>query len=321
VPRRDPQFDYLHPVDGSDPRVEWRGYHRFRELPQVLNPSSGFVQNTNSSPLFTTQGDENPRAEDFPGYMLGPEEFNPRARVSRDILENKRQFSFADWTTAATDSRIFEARRLIPELRAAFADYERDNRETARRVAPVLAELEAWDQRATLDSAAATVFVRWYIAMRQARMPEDAALRFALLDETRAALQRAHGDWRMQWGEANRLQRTHWSGDEPFSDARASLPVRGAPGWVGVVFNFYTMGPNESGRAYGRLGNSYVSVVEFGRERTQARSIVYFGQSGRPDSPHYFDQAPLYARGEFKPAPTSREEVLVAARRTYHPGE
>ena len=26
IPRRDPQFDWSKPVDGSDPRTEWQGY-------------------------------------------------------------------------------------------------------------------------------------------------------------------------------------------------------------------------------------------------------------------------------------------------------
>jgi acyl-homoserine-lactone acylase len=317
VPRRAPGYDYLRPLDGSDPGNEWRGYHRFDEMPQVLNPSSGFVQNTNSSPFYTTAGEDNPRAEAFPAYMIGPETYNPRAQASRRILEGQERFSFEQWTTLATDTYLTEAARLIPELRAGVS---RIDAAIAARLEPVLTELETWERRATLDSVATTVFVRWYIALRRAGMPDDPAQRLALLDETRAALVRAHGDWRMPWGEANRHQRTAWHGEEAFSADRDSLPARGAPGWVGVIFNFYTGDPDATGRAYGRLGNSYVSVVEFG-ETQRAGSVVYYGQSGRPQSPHYFDQAPLYARGEFKPSPTTPEDARAAAIRSYHPGQ
>lgn len=320
VPRRRPGFDFLRPVDGADPNTEWRGYHRFRDLPQVLNPADGFVQNTNSSPFFTTAS-ENPIESRFPAYMIGPEIFNPRARVSRSILEGKRLFSFDDWTQAATDTRVWEAQRLIPELRAAFPAFANAQPEAASRVAPVLGTLEAWDQRGALDSIGMTIFVRWFLRMRAEGMPADAARRLTLLDQTRADLERDFGDWRVAWGEVNRLQRRHWSGSEAFDDGAPSLAVRGGPGWIGIVFNFYTAPPTARGRAYGRMGNSYVSVVEFGPTQTRARSIVYFGQSGRPNSPHYFDQAPLYARGEFKPAPTTREEIAAAAAQTYHPGE
>jgi hypothetical protein len=37
--------------------------------------------------------------------------------------------------------------------------------------------------------------------------------------------------------------------------------------------------------------------------------------------PHYIDQAPLYARGEFKPAWFSSGDVKKNAKRAYHPGE
>ncbi len=60
VPRRDPQFNWSLPVDGSDPRTEWKGLHPVAELPQLLNPSDGYVQNCNSSP-FTTCDTGNPQ--------------------------------------------------------------------------------------------------------------------------------------------------------------------------------------------------------------------------------------------------------------------
>ena len=48
VPRREDRFDYTKPVDGSDPASDWGSLHRLNELPSVLNPPNGWVQNTNT---------------------------------------------------------------------------------------------------------------------------------------------------------------------------------------------------------------------------------------------------------------------------------
>ena len=53
---------------GSDPRTDWQGYLTVDELPQVLNPKSGFVQNCNSSPFAVTD-EGNASLGDFPSYL------------------------------------------------------------------------------------------------------------------------------------------------------------------------------------------------------------------------------------------------------------
>src|SRR6266508_1669726 len=87
VPKRDQKYDWLKPVDGSDPGAEWQGYHTIDELPQIFNPPSGWAQNCNATPfLATEEGKGNPEASKFPKYMIG-ENDNARSRISRRVRE------------------------------------------------------------------------------------------------------------------------------------------------------------------------------------------------------------------------------------------
>lgn len=119
IPRRSTKFDWTKPVDGADPETDWKGLHKLTELPQVLNPPSGWLQNCNSTPFLTTEGAGNPQAADYPAYMA-PEPDTPRSSRSRAILAGSRRFSFDDWALAAMDTKVGLAERRIPELLAAY---------------------------------------------------------------------------------------------------------------------------------------------------------------------------------------------------------
>ena len=53
----------------------------------------------------------------------------------------------------------------------------------------------------------------------------------------------------------------------------------------------------------------------------RAKSVLAGGVSGDPASPHFNDQAALYAAGKFKDVLFHRADVERGARRKYHPGD
>ena len=315
VPRRSAKFDWSQPVDGSTSETEWHGYHSFNELPQMTNPKSGFVQNCNSTP-FTTTVFGNPDPSEYPKYMVG-EADTDRARISRRILWNKDKFTFDEWAKAGFDTYVIDAETEIPKLLQAW-----EQNRPAKLAEPV-AELQNWDHVSRTNSVPMTLYMLWHekqygtAVIPAAKPKEDALESFTKVIEN---LEKTFGTWRVAWGDLNRLERRQSGGEEPFRDDETSLPVAGAPGDVGIVFNFYARPEKGQKRRYGVAGHSFISVVEFGPQ-VQARSIMVFGENSDPASPHYFDQSKLYARQEFKPAWFSLADIKAHSERSYHPGK
>jgi hypothetical protein len=71
---------------------------------------------------------------------------------------------------------------------------------------------------------------------------------------------------------------------------------------------------------YGLIGYTYVGVFEFG-ERVRGATLVQFGASGDPSSPHYLDQAQLLSQCRLKQELFYWDDVYAGARSAYHPGE
>jgi len=336
VPIRDPNFEWTKPVDGSDPRTEWQGLHTIEELPQILNPPTGYVQNCNSTP-FTTTDDGNPFLKDFPPYMVEDKHDDKRrAKISRKLLREANDITFEGWQEMAFDTTLYWPLNELPRLKVAHEKLLATNPDLAKRCEPYLSHLLDWDCRATVDCTRTALCVQWYWEMYGSSYPgellkpefvADPSLKFeALVTAAEKVKDLNGGDWRIEWGKLNRIQRVPNARDvrtaaNYFREDLPSLPCVGVQGPLGEAFTVYfTPSVPQRKTRYGVVGGSFMGVYEFG-DRVKAKTLLTYGVSGNPDSPHYFDQAKLYSGQKFKTAWFYDDEVAEHTVHSYHPGD
>ena len=128
VPKRSTKFDWTKPVDGSNPETEWQGLSLvLTSCRSLRTPSAASCRTAinRRSPrrrlakeLRAGEVDENPKASQFPPYLMATERErdNPRAQISRRILHAEEQFDYDEWTRDGFNTKILEAELRIPEL-------------------------------------------------------------------------------------------------------------------------------------------------------------------------------------------------------------
>jgi acyl-homoserine-lactone acylase len=332
IPRRDDRFDYSRPVDGADPATDWKGLHALDEVPQVVNPSTGWAMNTNNWP-YSAAGPDSPKQAAFPRYMDTFGE-NPRGLHAIRVLEGRKDFTLPGLLGAAYDPYLTAFARLIPSLTAAYDAAAADDPLKAKLAEPI-ALLRAWDFKWSAKSEATSLAVFWGEALWTTAAPAAKARGGNVYDymadlatpaETLKALVEASdrltadfGTWRTPWGQINRFQRLTGDIVQPFDDAGPSIPVPFASAQWGSLASFGAKRWPGTKKYYGTSGNSFVAAVEFG-DRVRARAVSAGGESGDPASPHFNDQALRYSLGTLRDVYFYPEDLKGHIERTYRPG-
>jgi acyl-homoserine lactone acylase PvdQ len=321
IPRRDTSFDWMKPVDGSNPAAEWHGLLRLDEAPHLLNPASGWLYNSNNSP-WSAAGPSSPKREDYPVYVESGEE-TARGLHAVRVLQNKKDFTLDSLISAAYDSYLTWFEKPVPALIRAW-DEMGDSNPLKRQVSEQIRLLRGWDLRWGVESVPTSLAVFWGENLRR-RAPGDAAsapseqLVRSLL-EASEQLQTDFGTWKTPWGEINRFQRLTGDIVQPFGDAGPSIPVGFTSAIWGSLASFGARAYPGTKKWYGTSGNSFVAVVEFG-DKVRAKAVTAGGESGNPASHHFNDQAARYSTGNLRDVYFYRSELVGHVEREYHPGD
>lgn len=337
VPRRDPKFDWTKPVDGTDPATDWKGLLSFDELPNLKNPASGWVYNSNNWP-WSAAGPSSLKQADFPKYVDNGVE-TARGRHAIRVLKDKKDFTLESLNAAAYDSYLPWFEKTIPALIKAWESLPSGDERKAK-TAEQIAELKKWDLRWSVSSIQTSLAVFWGedvirrvgAKARVAGTPMEEYLEVSsdkatgtaseLVDSLIAAsdrLTKDFGTWKTAWGEINRFQRISPAIVHPFDDAEPSIPVGFTSGNWGSLASFGARPARGTKKWYGTSGNSFVAVVEFGKT-VRAKAVTAGGESGDPKSKHFNDQAERYSTGSLRDVYFYPEQLKGKTQRVYSPG-
>jgi len=305
-------------VRGDTSATLWHRLLPVDELPRVIDPSTGWVQNANEAPWWATYPLD-AHVDRYPAYVA-PAGLPLRPQESMRLLMRDSAWSFEQFLRAANSTHLILADRVVDEL---VRDGHASRRVETQHAADILRD---WDRSADADSRGGVLFVEWWgqyqrLASRgkvfrrswDAREPlttpaglGDSIAAIAALDSATASLLQRFGRIDVAWGDAYRLRR---DGED--------LPMSGAPGELGT-FHVVYYDRQTDGRLAAVSGTSFVFAAEFG-PTVRAVTLLGYGNSSRPGSSHRSDQLSLLAGKRFKPAWRSRDDVIAHLERREVP--
>jgi acyl-homoserine-lactone acylase len=333
MPRRDNRFDYTQPVDGSDPVADWNGLHSVSELPNTINPPSGWVFNSNDW-LYSAAGRYSPKPTDFPRFLDTAGESYRTIHATR-LLSEPGRWSLDRLQAAAFDSAQPSWEVLVPMLISAWQELPANDLRRLRLAEP-MAALASWDKRWSVASIPNTLVNFWGDELVKAvasRKWNDHQNMFRHMEQLSAQekldtfihgidrLERDFLNWRVPWGEVNRFQRISPAIEGVFDDRKPSIPVGFTSNRWGSLASFGANQKPGTRRWYGTNGNSFVAVVEFRRDGVHARAVTAGGESGNPSSLHFDDEAQRYASGNLREVYFYPAQLKGHTEKIYHPGE
>lgn len=305
LPHRRPGWDYSAYLPGETAETLWEDEPWALEtLPQVTNPPCGYVLNANNTPFVASCDGANPRRQGFPATAGIEEHMTNRALRLARLLAADDDITWDEFlrikfdTVYAPDSVMAN----LVERAVAIGGPE--------TLTPALAQLSAWNRDTDVDNphAALAILAFGKYLLPEAELPDDATL-MADLQTAVDVLEQHHGRLDVPWGEVNRLRR-----------GTLDLPVAGGPDIAHAVYGELEA---SSGRLLGQAGDSYVLMVAWDAAgEVHSESLHQFGSATLdPASPHYADQAPLFARRQLKPVWLDEAEIRQHLEREYRPGD
>ena len=309
IPKRAQGYNWKGIVPGDTKKTLWTEYHNIEDLPQVIQPESGFIYNANHSPFKSTSADENPNEENY-NENMGYETYdNNRSTRLIELIESYDRVSYDDFKDIKYDNSFpskfnynFMDISIIETLKL----------QAENDLFKLLDIIQKWDRKTDIDSQGAGFYgVLYYQLVRNYRdeiqknnkIVSKEILLSALAD-TKAYIINNFGSTEITLGDFQKLVR----GDK-------ELPIWGLPD----VITAMSSRPYKDGKYKVTQGESYIGLVRFNENGPILESIISFGNSDNPESDHYTDQMEKYSKFQTKKMTFDKNIIYSEAKEIYNP--
>ena len=312
IPYRSTAYNWRLVLPGNTSKTLWEpDYYPIQELPQVFNPQSGYVFNTNNTPFNSTGSTDNPDATQYPSNMGHIRFDNNRSNRLQQLISEYDKLSYEDFKKIKYDITypkpmyFYFAENIEEVFELAPTQYP--------QVREALTMIQNWNRTNHIESKEATVFLLFLKKMYEIIKTENRIKpgnkltkteMIKALSQAQEHLLKYFGSLQVPLGDLQRHQR-----------GKVDLAM---PGAFDVLAAMYAT-PLKKGKFKTSQGESYILLVRFSQEGPMLESINAYGASNHKKDPHYTDQMQLYADKKLKKMSLNKEEILKTAIKTYHP--
>ena len=283
-PLRKEGLDWSNTIDGTRSDLIWDEYVEFEKIPQIKNPSSGWLASTNQDPFKVTNEMDNLSAKDFSPTLGLQTRMTNRAYRSIELFDSYSSISEQDFDDIKFDNKYSVQSRSYKYISKIFEiDFETDELNYAKNV------LRDWDLSTNFDNTSAALGVcvlsNEWISEQGQRIPQDPEISFR---DCVTELNETYGKVDPKWSERNFIVR-----------GQKKISVQGGPD---VLRAIYGRNDNEGDLKAAGGDGLYIHVSWDKDKKQQSKSIHQYGSATQDNtSIHFDDQMNLYVNEVYKP--------------------
>jgi acyl-homoserine-lactone acylase len=313
-PNRNPNYDWSKVLPGNTSETLWNDdIIPLDSLPQVLNPTSGWVFNTNNTPFSSTALINNPK-ETALNKIMGYQSVGLENNRSNRFLELMNQYdsiSYDDFKRIKYDNQ-YPTKMMTPKAVNLEMMMHLDEKKFPE-IADAILLLKKWDRKSDKTNTSAALFILSYMHLDEKRKEENRIVRNGriTLGDCIYGITKAKEELLANYGalevELGKVQR-HTRGS-------VNLPIGGAPDVLAAMYSR----KQEDGSYRSFAGESYIELVRFGENGVEVETINSYGSNANVGDEHSTSQMEDYTNQKLKKMTLNKEEVLKNAVKIYHP--